>query len=119
MDDENYVRTTTRRILERAGYEIIAANDGEEGVKIFRERHKDLSLILLDLTMPQMDGVAAFEEMQIISRRVPVVLMSGYDEKSTVPQFPAGKIAGFVQKPFLADAIVEKVRSAIARMEAG
>jgi two-component system cell cycle sensor histidine kinase/response regulator CckA len=119
VDDENYVRTTTRRILERAGYEIIAANDGEEGVKIFRERHKDLSLILLDLTMPQMDGVAAFEEMQIISRRVPVVLMSGYDEKSTVPQFPAGKIAGFVQKPFLADAIVEKVRNAIARTEAG
>jgi two-component system, cell cycle sensor histidine kinase and response regulator CckA len=112
VDDEEEVRTTAQRILERQGYEIVIAVDGLEAVQIFRKRHAELSLVLLDLNMPQMDGVAAFEEMQLLSSRVPVVLMSGYDEKSTIRQFPDNKIASFIQKPFLAETVVEHVRQA-------
>ena len=67
---------------------------------MFREHAGELRLVLLDLTMPHMDGEETYRELYRINPDVPVVLMSGFAEKDTVDRFAGKRLAGFIQKPF-------------------
>lgn len=109
VDDEAQVRGTARRVLERRGFEVIEAPDGEVGVALFRERRDEVSAVLLDLTMPKLDGVAAFSLMRQISPETPVLLMSGYNEQAAIQRFTGKGLAGFVQKPFSAAGLGDKI----------
>ncbi len=71
------------------------------------------AVVLMDLTMPELDGFAAFEELRRRDPRVPVVLMSGYNEQDAVARFAGSGLAGFVQKPFTADQLSEKLSQAL------
>jgi PAS domain S-box-containing protein len=100
VDDEPGVRAIVARVVETFGFTAQVARDGLEGVELFREHAGSLRLVLLDLTMPRMDGEQAFLEMNRIRPEVPVVLMSGFSEKLTVERFSSPKPAGFLAKPF-------------------
>ncbi len=90
VDDEEVVRGVAARILGSYGFDVVLANDGREGVARFKERTPEIVAVLMDLTMPQMDGVDAFREIRGIDENVPVLLMSGYNEQDAVMRF-AGK----------------------------
>jgi PAS domain S-box-containing protein len=100
VDDEDTVRAVTARTLESLGFTPLTAVDGVEGVRLFREHAGVLRLVLLDLTMPHMDGEEAYRELCRINPNVPVILMSGFTEKDTVDRFLGKRLAGFIQKPF-------------------
>jgi two-component system, cell cycle sensor histidine kinase and response regulator CckA len=100
VDDEETVRSVAARTLESLGFTPLTAADGRDGVRIFGEHAADLRVVLLDLTMPQMDGEETFREFCRIDARVPVVLMSGFTENDTVDRFAGKGLAGFIQKPF-------------------
>jgi PAS domain S-box-containing protein len=100
VDDEETVRAVTARTLESFGFTPLTASDGAEGVRVFREHASELRLVLLDLTMPHMDGEETFREFHRINADVPVVLMSGFTEKDTIDRFAGKRLAGFIQKPF-------------------
>jgi PAS domain S-box-containing protein len=100
VDDEDTVRAVTAHILESLGFTPLTAPDGAEGVRVFREHADALRLVLLDLTMPHMNGEETFRELYRINPRVPVVLMSGFTEKDTIDRFAGKELAGFIQKPF-------------------
>jgi PAS domain S-box-containing protein len=97
-DQDQEIRSTVRRMAERLGFTVVEARGGQEALEIFRLRHGDLALVLLDLTMPRMGAAEAFAEMRKIDRKVPVVLSQGYD-MAEEPALPEG-LAGMIKKPY-------------------
>ena len=100
IEDEELVRNMVVMRLEVLGYDTIAAVDGVEGVRIFRERLNEIDLALLDFAMPRMNGVQAFEELVRIKPDVKVILSSGYAEDIVLQSFPGKRPAGVLHKPY-------------------
>jgi len=113
VDDEEVVRGVTSRILGSYGFDVIVASDGREGVARFSERRQEIVAILMDLTMPKMDGVDAFREIRALDERIPVLLMSGYNEQDAVMRFAGKGLAGFLQKPFTVEMLRERLMSVL------
>jgi two-component system cell cycle sensor histidine kinase/response regulator CckA len=100
VDDEGPVRRLVTTMVERLGFETLAAADGQEAVEVFREHADSITCVLLDLTMPRMDGGEACLEIQRSRRDVPIVLSSGYEETELFERFDGYEMAGFIQKPY-------------------
>lgn len=113
VDDEVAVRKTVARMLELMGFTTLQAVDGEEGIDVFRAHAADIELVMLDLSMPKMDGEQTFAEMRRIREDVRVVLMSGFNQQEAIARFTGKGLACFVQKPFTMDALRESVRAAV------
>jgi two-component system, cell cycle sensor histidine kinase and response regulator CckA len=113
VDDEPVVRRTAKSMLERFGYSVVMAENGREGVELFRVLADKIAVVLLDMTMPVMSGEETFRELRAIRPGVRVVLSSGYNEVEAVRRFTGKGLAGFLQKPYSAAALAEKVRSVI------
>jgi PAS domain S-box-containing protein len=113
VDDEETVRAVAARSLESLGFTALTASDGAEGVRVFREHAGALRLVLLDLTMPHMNGEEAYRELHRINPAVPVVLMSGFTEKDTIDRFAGKALAGFIQKPFARDHLQAKLHAVL------
>jgi two-component system, cell cycle sensor histidine kinase and response regulator CckA len=113
VDDEAIVRKTAVASLERYGYHVITAEDGYQGVSRFTELHADLSLVILDMTMPVMSGGEALRRMRTINPGVPVVLSSGFNEMEAIQRFTGEGLAGFIQKPYTVTTLAEKIRAVL------
>jgi two-component system cell cycle sensor histidine kinase/response regulator CckA len=114
VDDDESVRKVGRRMLEALGFSVLLANDGREAIDVFRVRHSDISCVILDLTMPVMDGGDAFRELRGIDPDVLVLLSSGYNEQETMEHFEGSGLAGFIQKPYHVPLLQEKLRKVLA-----
>ncbi|MFH1035440.1 MAG: PAS domain S-box protein [Pseudomonadota bacterium] len=117
VDDEESVRTMTQMMLERSGYQAITAADGREGVELFKQRHGELAAVILDMTMPHMNGEEAFGEMRRLAPSVPVILASGYNQQDATNRFSGKGLAGFLQKPFRLKELREKMAQALGQRE--
>jgi PAS domain S-box-containing protein len=100
IDDEPIVREVGARMLERLGFQVLLAPGGREGVECFRLEPNAIRFVLLDMTMPEMDGEATFCELQRIRPDVQVILCSGYNEQDIATRFTGKGLAGFIQKPY-------------------
>jgi PAS domain S-box-containing protein len=118
VDDEDVVRQTARHTLERYGYHTVCAADGAEALEIYRRHPDTIALVLLDLTMPVMNGEEALRQMQMLNPDVRVLLSSGYNEVEAVQRFAGKGLAGFIQKPYTAAALAEKVKEVLAKKAA-
>ena len=103
VDDDNEVRKTCMDMVEQLGYETMEATNGDEAVRIFQEHCSRIDMVVLDLTMPVMDGVSAFRELRLIRPDVRVLVSSGHDEKSACERFKEEVPSGFIKKPFCLD----------------
>ena len=119
VDDEDVVRQTARHTLERYGYRVLTAIDGAQAVDLYQRQPYGIALVLLDLTMPVMSGEEALRRMQSINPQVRVLLSSGYNEVEAVQRFAGKGLAGFIQKPYTASALAEKVKEVITTEESG
>ncbi len=113
VDDETLVRGVARRVLEQAGFRVLTAADGKEGLEVFKRRGRDISLVLLDLTMPRMGGDETLHELRRVKRDVRVLLSSGFNEREATGDIAGPPLAGFIQKPYVAAALVDKVREVL------
>jgi PAS domain S-box-containing protein len=113
VDDEDTVRNAAKSALESYGYKVEIARNGKDGVELFRRLGNAVSAVLLDMTMPVMSGEEAFLQMKTLRPSVPVVLSSGYDEADATRQFTGKGLAGFLQKPYTAARLAEKIKSVI------
>ncbi|MCP4136146.1 MAG: response regulator [bacterium] len=105
IDDENMIRKTVKAILERCGYEVILAENGEEGIKIFKERYKEIKAILLDMVMPKLSGKETFMKLKDIDPGLKVLLASGFMQDERVEKLQELGIKDFIQKPYTMDTI--------------
>ena len=113
VDDEQIVRDTTRRILEAAGFDVVTANDGHEAVTIARVQRDSISAILLDMTMPGLNGEETYHELRRQRVDAPVLLTSGYDQQQASPHAADRIAAGFIKKPYRPHVLVEKIREVL------
>jgi two-component system cell cycle sensor histidine kinase/response regulator CckA len=100
VDDETSVLEIVSRMVERLGFKILTAADGQEAVEVFREHADEITCVLIDLTMPRMDGGEACLEIQKIRRDAVIILSSGYNESELSERFDGYDFAGFVPKPY-------------------
>ncbi len=115
VDDEESVRNTAASMLRRIGFDVVLAVDGVEGVEVFRATSERFALVLMDLTMPRMEGREAFAEMRSVRGDLPVILMSGFNEHEGSRQFPGQETAGFLQKPFGFENLIEAVQAVLPK----
>ncbi len=119
IDDERAVRQVTAVSLESAGLSVLVAASGREGVEIFEAKHRDIDLVLLDLTMPDMNGEQTLRALQAIQAKVQVLVMTGYAEDDVHERFGPNELAGFLAKPFARDELLGTVDSALRRERTG
>jgi signal transduction histidine kinase len=110
-DDEEIVRNVAKRILEKFGFTVLTAEDGREGIQLFREHADEIVVVLLDLTMPHMDGQETLREMRRLHANVRVILSSGFTEQEAVNRFDDMEIAGFIQKPYQPQKLIKQLRA--------
>ena len=114
VDDEDVVRRAARATLEHYGYTVFEASDGRDGTDLFSRLHDRISLVLLDLTMPAMDGHAVWRFIRRIRPDMKIVISSGFDESEALKQFTDDPGLEFIQKPYTASSLVRKVRSLVS-----
>ncbi|MCC6797748.1 MAG: response regulator [Candidatus Hydrogenedentes bacterium] len=100
VDDEEIVLNVGRHGLERAGYNVLTASSGADAIEIFRERHEEIGLIILDMTMPRMSGEETFRALREIQGDARIVVSSGYSRSDAALRFDAESIEDFLQKPY-------------------
>jgi CheY-like chemotaxis protein len=114
-EDEETVRTVVARLLESLGFTVTVAADGREAVRIFEADPKAFAMVVMDLTMPHLDGTEAFAHMRRVQPSVRVLLMSGFSEQDATVTFAGKGLAGFIQKPFELANLRQKIREAFAQ----
>ncbi len=115
VDDEAVVRSLATNMLHRMGFRVITANDGLEGVDAFRHNADQILFVLLDLLMPNLDGIETLRELRKIRPDVCILFSSGYDEKVATEQLTENGIAGFIQKPYDFDQLSKAVQEALKK----
>ena len=100
VDDEDMIRDMTCEMVELFGFKTFRASDGNEAIEIFEKKPEDIFCVILDLTMPRMDGLATFSRLREIRPDVQVILASGFSEQDATSRFSGQGLAGFIQKPY-------------------
>ncbi|MGE5784370.1 MAG: PAS domain S-box protein [Myxococcales bacterium] len=112
VDDDESIRRTGRGLLEAAGFDVLTAADGWEALEQYRT-HEGVRLVILDLTMPRLDGEGCFRELLRLDPQVRVIMASGYNEQDVVNRFRDKGPEGFVQKPYNTADLMPKIRKAL------
>jgi len=115
VDDEAGIRAMASTMLRRLGFDVIVAADGVEALKSFRAHRDEIVCVILDLTMPRMDGQECFRELRRIKRDVRVILSSGYNAQETTGKFAGKGLTGFIQKPYQFTNLVETLSDVLKR----
>ncbi|MBN1410660.1 MAG: PAS domain S-box protein [Spirochaetales bacterium] len=106
VDDEMDLLKTVKKIIEKNGFTIYCAADGLEAVSKFREHEDKIDCILLDYTMPRMNGYETLKELRKIRDDIPVVITSGYSENQVMAEFSHESRVSFLQKPYPVTALI-------------
>jgi len=100
VDDEEIIRITGKHTLERMEYKVLLAKDGSEAVKVFKEKHSEIDLVIMDMIMPEMNGSEAFYKMKEIDENCKVIISSGFTKDENLNELKKAGLLGFIQKPF-------------------
>jgi CheY-like chemotaxis protein len=115
VEDEPSVRAVSKRIVGKAGFEVLTASGGREAVALFREHAQEIVAVLLDLTMPDMDGETTLRELRRIRADVPVVVCSGHGEAQADRIVQSTQNATFLQKPYTFATLVQRLSEVLPR----
>jgi signal transduction histidine kinase/CheY-like chemotaxis protein len=113
VEDEEAIRNTVGQMLLTMGLDPVLSADGREALEVFRAEPGRFTLVLLDLTMPHMDGEQTFTELRQIRDDVRVVLMSGFNQQDVLVRFSGKGLASFLQKPFSITSLSEVLQSVL------
>jgi len=110
IDDEASIRRLATRVLEQRGFVVKAARNGIEGLQLFERHQTDVTLVLLDRTMPGLSGEEVLARIRQLRRETRVLLSSGYTEDSEDERALASGAAGFIAKPYKSRQLITAVR---------
>jgi PAS domain S-box-containing protein len=109
IEDEQNVRNFAQLLLKKAGFNVRTAEDGRSGINTYLEYSHEIAAILLDLTMPRMDGLEVLQELRDMASEVPVLVMSGYSEQEFSMRCAKTGANGFIQKPFNPHDLIKRI----------
>ncbi|MEA3208384.1 MAG: two-component system, cell cycle sensor histidine kinase and response regulator CckA [Chthoniobacter sp.] len=118
VDDEDFVTLLAQRVLTDEGYRVVTARDGFQAIETYRKLKDQIALIILDFTMPVMDGSDVFAELLLINPQVPVVLSSGFAEQERLRSMLARGLRGFMPKPYTQQKLLTQIRSTLDALHA-
>jgi CheY-like chemotaxis protein len=113
VDDEPQVRKIAAAILENQGYGVALASDGYEALALALAHGMRFRAVLLDLTMPGLDGPSTLRELRALNKNIPVLIMSGYSETDARKQLMSAPLIDFIPKPFTADDLAQRISALI------
>ena len=113
VDDEPAARVLAKRVFSEAGFEVVTVQSGFECLQLFRKQPHGFALILLDLSMPFMDGEETFRRLRDINPNVVVLLSTGFMAQERVDRMLAAGMAGFLRKPHRPDELLARVQAAL------
>lgn len=114
VDDEEMVRGILADLLISGGYHVLTAADGENALRVFKRDPESVDLVLMDMTMPRMNGLDAFLEMKKMKPSVRVMILSGHSAEGTAHELRRHGIRGVLQKPITARSLLEAVSAALS-----
>ncbi len=114
VDDERLIRDIGEKILTFKGYRVIEAVSGEDALQIYRERGKEIDLVILDISMPGMGGEKCLDELFVLDPMIKVILASGYFSDG-MSRTATDKILAYLQKPFTINTMVRTIREVLDR----
>jgi two-component system cell cycle sensor histidine kinase/response regulator CckA len=115
VDDEDAVRQLCATFVGRLGLKTLQAADGKQAIELFREHAEEIACVVLDLNMPQLDGVGTFRELKRLRPNVQVILCSGYNEQEATQHFYGEGLAAFIQKPYHLQDLKQKIERILFR----
>lgn len=113
IEDDEIVRITTETLLDTMGYNVIMAEDGIEGIKVYRKLKDKIDIIICDMIMPNMNGSETFDELKRINPDCKVIISSGYTKKEVLSKMKKDGISGFLQKPFASEELLKLIQTTI------
>lgn len=114
VDDERYIVKSLKRLLESIGYDVLTASSGRAAIEIVRRHALGISLVILDMIMPEMNGSQTFDLLRTIAPGLKVVLSSGFSPEADVQDMLARGCKGFIQKPYDVASLSVLLRSTLA-----
>ncbi len=118
VDDEEGLRGLMAEALREAGFDVLEASDGVQGVALFRRHAGEIDIVILDLTMPRMNGDEALAQITALRPDACVILCSGYTKEEIDRQFTGRRLAGFIEKPFTPSELIARIRAVLAERRA-
>jgi len=115
IDDESFVRDVVVDILQSAGVEVLQADGGEMGIAMFRKYRDQIAAVLLDLSMPGMNGEETFRQLRAVDPNVRVIVSSGYSETEAMASFEPAGVASFIQKPYKGETLLSTLKTVLGR----
>ena len=100
VDDEPELLEIGSAMLQQLGYAVFTAEDGRRAIEVFREHGEKIECVLLDLSMPNLDGIQTYAELRKIKPDIRVILVSGYTEKDLESRLSGAEMAAFLPKPY-------------------
>jgi len=111
VDDEKMVLEVGKAILQRLGNEVITAASGEEALHRFGQHRETIRCVVLDLTMPGMDGKATFKQLRKLSPELPIIIASGLAVDQVTRQFGDTQPSSVIQKPYQISDLSTKIQN--------
>ncbi len=114
VDDEESIREMTKTSLETYGYNVLTAPDGIEAVAMYAQHKSKISLVLVDMMMPTMDGVTTIRTLQKINPQVKIIAISGFASNSQITEFMNTSVKNFLPKPYTSDELLKNLQAVLS-----
>jgi CheY-like chemotaxis protein len=113
VDDEEIALEVWSQMLQKLGYSVLQARYGYEALEIFKKNKNKISLVILDMRMPGMNGCEVYDRLKKIQPQVKIILVSGYIEQYVLDEFSQRNFNGYIEKPFKLKELSEKIEEVL------
>ena len=113
IDDDENVRALLKLMLEPLKYKTLSAIDGKSGIEIYKKKKNEIKLILLDVVMPEMDGLITFQQLKKIYSDVHVLVISGFCKEGKASEIIKEGAVGFIKKPFKLNELLKIIHNSL------
>jgi DNA-binding response OmpR family regulator len=110
IDDDDMIADVSEMILKKSGYDVVIAKSGKEAIEVYKENHRRIDMVILDMILPDMGGGDTYDRLKEINPETKVLLTSGYDKDYQGGDIMERGCDGFIQKPFNMNELLEKIR---------
>jgi CheY-like chemotaxis protein len=113
VDDEENILRATKTVLEQHNYHVVSASDGVEALALFAQQMQAIRVVLTDISMPYMDGVALARALRKMKPDVPIIAFTGQDPETRRKELQTINVDNFIRKPFGTEKLLAAVHTSI------